>query len=293
MISIYTDGSCDGNPGPGGWAAIIIAEDDKRVISGGERDTTNNRMEVLAAIKGLEATSAVESVVVFSDSQYLVNTMTKGWRRMANNDLWRMLDNLTANRTVQWLWVRGHSGDAYNEEANTLANREREMARQHVADMPKRLTHLDEKGKAQMVNVGEKLDSHREAVAKCSILMNQDVLEKISHGQVAKGDVFAVARIAGINAAKHTWEMIPLCHQIPITHAQVDLEADSKRSAVDIVATVRTTYKTGVEMEALVAATSAALTVYDMCKALDRTMHIEGVRLVKKSGGRSGEIVLE
>ncbi len=144
-----------------------------------------------------------------------------------------------------------------------------------------------------MVDVTTKDDTAREAVARGRIVMLPATLALIQQRGVPKGDVLAVAHIAGIMAAKRTHELIPMCHPLLLTGIAVALCPDEAGSAVEIEATVRTTGKTGVEMEALTAVTITALTVYDMCKAADRAMRIEGVRLVRKSGGKSGEIVLE
>ncbi|MBI2855857.1 MAG: cyclic pyranopterin monophosphate synthase MoaC [Chloroflexi bacterium] len=445
-IHIYTDGACLGNPGPGGWAAIIEQAGSKKAVAGREDETTNNRMEIMAAIKGLEATPERSEVTVYSDSQYLVNTMTRGWKRMANQDLWAMLDAVTGHRRVSWEWVRGHAGHPGNEEANTLANRQvglppeskgtvspensdgnakreeggarifvgtewdmhtkrgawvaivsrdqqpdtvtgdiinntntsrlelasvleglkhaepstrveihsfseyvvncgsgiwkrsanrdlwEEVARlldgkevawirdegvpvarayEKAAALLKgeainiapqmagagtggsRLTHVDEQGRARMVDVGWKGETEREAVARGSVVMRKETLELIKKGQVEKGDVLTVARIAGIMGAKRTPDLIPLCHPIPLDQVTVDLELDAAGNAIHITATAKATARTGVEMEALTAVAATALTIYDMCKAIDRGMRIEGVRLVRKRGGKSGEIVLE
>ena len=160
------------------------------------------------------------------------------------------------------------------------------------------LTHLDEHGRARMVDVGHKDDTQREAVARGRILMKPETLALIQAGGIAKGDVLAVAQVAGIMAAKRTHELIPMCHPLLLTHVSLNFEphpADSleRLATIDISATVRTTGKTGVEMEALTAVSVAGLTIYDMCKAVDRAMQIDAVRLAKKSGGKSGEIVLE
>src|SRR3990170_2570699 len=157
----------------------------------------------------------------------------------------------------------------------------------------KRLSHTDRSGRARMVDVSAKKDTKREAVARGTITMQPATLALIQSGGVAKGDVIAVARLAGVMAAKRTHELIPLCHPLPLTHIDVEIAPDAAESALQISATVRTTGKTGVEMEALTAVAVAALTVYDMCKAVDRGMRIEGVRLARKRGGKSGEIVLE
>ncbi len=159
--------------------------------------------------------------------------------------------------------------------------------------MSDRLSHIDESGRARMVDVSAKADTAREAVARGTVRMEAETLALIQSGGVAKGDVIAVARLAGVMAAKHTHELIPLCHPLLLTDIDVEITPDEPESALQISATVRTTGKTGVEMEALTAVSIAALTVYDMCKAVDRAMRIEGVRLARKSGGKSGEIVLE
>ena len=149
------------------------------------------------------------------------------------------------------------------------------------------LSHLDEQGNARMVDVSAKVETLRKAVASAFVRMKPETLALIQSGGIAKGDVFATARIAGIMAAKRTPEMIPLCHPIPLTFVSVELVAVPP-DGVRITATVEAIYKTGVEMEALTAASIAALTVYDMCKAVDRSMQIEQVRLEHKSGGKSG-----
>lgn len=155
------------------------------------------------------------------------------------------------------------------------------------------LTHLDQAGHARMVDVGAKDDTAREAIARGRIVMQPDTLRQIVAGGIGKGDVLATARIAGIMAAKQTSQLIPLCHPLMLTSVAVDLTPDDAENAIAIQATVRTTGKTGVEMEALTAVSVAALTIYDMCKAIDRAMRITDVRLAEKRGGKSGEIVLE
>ena len=156
-----------------------------------------------------------------------------------------------------------------------------------------KLSHIDASGRAQMVDVSAKADTKREATARGRIVMRRETLALIAAGGVPKGDVLSVAQIAGIMAAKRTHELIPMCHPLMLTGIDLSLTPNEGRSCIDIEATVRTTGKTGVEMEALTAASVAALTVYDMCKAVDRAMRIESVRLVRKSGGKSGPIVLE
>lgn len=157
------------------------------------------------------------------------------------------------------------------------------------------LTHLDEQGRARMVDVGHKPITAREAAARAEVRMRLETLRLIAQGKVAKGDVLAVARVAGIMAAKHTHELIPLCHPLPISFVGVEFEIHEKADVgvVAIEATVHTSAQTGVEMEALTAVSVAALTIYDMCKAVDRAMRITDVRLTRKRGGKSGEIVLE
>jgi len=150
------------------------------------------------------------------------------------------------------------------------------------------LSHLDARGRARMVDVGEKAVTLRECVARAEVRMAAATLAAISEGRAAKGDVLAVARLAGVQAAKRTADWIPLAHPLPLDGVVLELEPDAAGPCVRIEARVRAHARTGVEMEALVAATAAALTVYDMCKAIDRSMTLEAVRLVHKSGGRSG-----
>ncbi len=150
-------------------------------------------------------------------------------------------------------------------------------------------THFDASGNAAMVDVSDKPVTSRTATARARVVMEPATLAMIQQGSAKKGDVLGVARLAGIMGAKRTSDLIPLCHPLPITSVKVDLEADAAANAVEITATVRTTGQTGVEMEALTAASIAALTVYDMCKAVDRSMRIEGLRVTHKAGGKSGE----
>jgi cyclic pyranopterin phosphate synthase len=155
-----------------------------------------------------------------------------------------------------------------------------------------KLTHIDESGRARMVDVGQKPDTERIAIARGTVKMRPETFELIKNGQVAKGDVLAVAQVAGISAAKQTPNLIPMCHPIIIDSVAMNFTM-KEPDAVEITATVKCTGKTGVEMEAVTAVSVAALTIYDMCKAVDRGMVIENVRLVKKSGGKSGTIILE
>ena len=376
---IYTDGSCLLNPGPGGWGALVIpAEGAAARISGGERSTTNNRMEITAAAEAIESIPPGSSAVVHSDSEYVVKTMTKGWKRNANKDLWERLERAAASRNVEFRWVRGHAGHEGNETADRLAvaamkdvergaipsgSRRAETApaapssvrgasqsagsappasasvrppggappapgsvapasasarppggAPDSSSLPRRresggssanaapaasapppeasapgLTHLDAQGSARMVDVGGKPHTARTAKAVGEIRMRPETLALILDGQIPKGDVFTVARVAGINAAKRAWEMIPLAHQIPLSSVAVDFDADREAGRVAIAAEARTTAQTGVEMEALAAVAAAALTIYDMCKAVDRAMAVGGIRLVRKTGGARGD----
>src|SRR5450830_314849 len=151
-----------------------------------------------------------------------------------------------------------------------------------------KLTHLDDKGNARMVDVGGKLETVREAVARCRVLLAPATFELVKAGNLKKGDVLTVAQVAGIQAAKHTWELIPLCHQINITFVGVTLTLNEADHAVDIEATARTKSETGVEMEPRLPAPPAPFTVYAMCKPVDRGIRITYLRLIRKSGGQSG-----
>lgn len=322
MIQIYTDGACIGNPGPGGWAAVIVEDGRMRTVHGGAPETTNNRMELAAVINGLKAAAASKDVTVYSDSQYVVLTMVEGWKRRKNLDLWADLDAEVAERLVRWEWVRGHVGDPLNEHADALARQEAK-AHAHTAveamseasrrigtsealseldvsklsehgNSPARgLTHVDESGAARMVDVGWKPETQRVAVARGSVMMKPETLALIRANQVEKGDVLGVAKTAGIMGAKSTPQLIPLCHPIPLDQVTVEFALDDERAAIGITATASTTARTGVEMEAMTAVAISALTIYDMCKGVDRGMRIEGIRLSSKRGGKSGDIDLE
>jgi len=160
-----------------------------------------------------------------------------------------------------------------------------------------KLTHLDEHGRAQMVDVGHKVETNRQAIARGAIVMQPETLALIQAGELPKGDVLAVARVAGIMAAKKTHDLIPMCHPLLLTHVGLEFEPvqgdENNLAKINITATVRVKGQTGVEMEALTAVSIAALTIYDMCKAVDRGMRLESIRLVKKTGGKSGDIILE
>ena len=293
-------------------------------LSGGDPHTTNNRMEMTAVVRGLDQIPVGSEVLITSDSSYVINTMTKGWKRKVNQDLWTELDRAVGERRVTWQWVKGHNGHPENERADRLAVGAAEAIRdgqpapiqasmmipesENSAPAPERdnkdargpngaadnddeprLTHLDETGAARMVDVSDKAETERVAIAGGSITMQPKTLELIRSGGFEKGDVLAVARVAGVMAAKSTSQLIPLCHPLPLTQVVVEFDDSASDDRIDIKATTKTTYKTGVEMEALTAVSVAALTIYDMCKAVDRGMRIGDVRLLSKSGGKSGD----
>jgi cyclic pyranopterin phosphate synthase len=153
----------------------------------------------------------------------------------------------------------------------------------------RKLTHIDSKGKAVMVDVGGKSSTLREAVARGAVYMEKETIRLISSNNIAKGNVFETARLAGIMAAKKTAELIPLCHQLNLTSVAVDFKIDNKKHKIDIESNAKCNGQTGIEMEALTAVSVAALTIYDMCKAVDREMIISDVKLMEKSGGKSGK----
>lgn len=155
--------------------------------------------------------------------------------------------------------------------------------------MSEKLTHLDSDGRARMVDVGAKPDTERTAVARGAVIMQPETLRLIRDGAIKKGDVLTIARIAGIMAAKKTSDLIPLCHPIALSHLEVTITLDESANSANITATARTIGKTGVEMEALTAVTAAALTIYDMAKAVDRSMRLTDIRLVEKTGGQHGD----
>lgn len=155
------------------------------------------------------------------------------------------------------------------------------------------MTHMNEKGYARMVDVSEKVDSTREAIARGSIYMSKATIQAIIEGTIHKGDVLSVAQIGGIMGAKMTSDIIPMCHNISIYGADLEFKIDYENSKIDIEATVKTVGATGVEMEALTAVSVAALTIYDMCKAIDKFMVISDIHLVRKTGGKSGDFFFE
>ena len=156
-----------------------------------------------------------------------------------------------------------------------------------------KLNHFNEQGQAHMVDVSNKDITSRIATAKTSIIMNADTLKIIISGSAKKGDVLGIARLAGIMAAKKTSDLIPLCHPLPISNVNINLKPEPSKNSIDIVATVKTSGQTGVEMEALTAANITALTIYDMVKAVDKTMKITDLRVTLKDGGKTGRLVFE
>jgi len=305
MIEIYSDGAHNPALGQGGWGAVIVEDSQKRVFSGMAKKTTSNRMEITAALEGILRTSQGSEVTVYTDSQYLFGCMSKGWQRRANRDLWEKLDEATSRRKAHWEWIERDTRDPYHKEAHALANNlasQGKVLRPVLSEKQKgkpkapvmeELTHIDASGRPRMVDVTEKPDTQREAVAKCVVRMKASTLERLKKGNIPKGDVLVVAQLAGIMAAKQTSYIIPLCHPILIGDVKVEFSLDEKNSTVEITAAVKSTGKTGVEMEALTATAITALTIYDMCKAVDRRIQIESLRLIRKSGGKSGAITLE
>jgi len=299
MIQIYTDGAYNPVPGQGGWGAVVVEGKQKQVFSGTVKKTTSNRMEITAALEGILKTKPGTEVVIYTDSQYLFGCMASGWQRRANRDLWQQLDGAANQRKVRWEWVEQGARNAFHREAHDLAN---SLASQGEGLKPalktgkgaaKGLTHIDAAGRPRMVDISGKPDTEREAVAKGVVRMQPSTLARLKKAPMAKGDVLAVAQLAGIMAAKQTPNLIPLCHPILIGDIKVEFSLDEAKSAVEITTMVKSVGKTGVEMEALTATAVTALTIYDMCKAVDRSIRMENIRLVKKSGGKSGTINLE
>ena len=294
MIEIYTDGAHNPVLNQGGWGAVIVEDGKKQVFSGVAKRTTSNRMEITAALEGILRTPQGTEVVIYTDSQYLFGCMTKGWQRRANRDLWEELDEAVNQRQVRWQWVERNASPLHKEAhalATSLASQnEKQPLETTVAE---KLTHIDASGRPRMVDVTRKPETQREALARGVVRMKASTLDLLKRGEVAKGDVLAVAQLAGIMAAKQTPNLIPLCHPILIGDVKVEFNLDEENSVVEITTTVRSTGKTGVEMEALTTTAVAALTIYDMCKAVDRGMRIENIRLIRKSGGKSGTITLE
>jgi len=304
VIEIYADGAYNPVLDQGGWGAVLVEDGHKRTFSGVVRKTTGNRMEITAALEGIAHTPQGSEALIYTDSQYLFGCVAKGWQRRANRDLWERLDEVVGQRKVRWQWIARDTKNDFHKEAHNLATNlaSRSEKPQPVAAKkqkegseaaaPKELTHIDEAGRARMVDITEKPDTEREAVAKCLVRMKPSTLELVKKGNMPKGDVLAVAQLAGIMAAKQTPHIIPLCHPVLIGDIKVEFNLD-KANSIEITTTVKSLGKTGVEMEALTATAVTALSLYDMCKAVDRGIQIENIRLVRKSGGKSGTIELE
>lgn len=342
-LFIYSDGGAIGNPGPGGFGVVVEADGKTLKMSRGYRRTTNNRMELMGAIAGLESTAEIATgrrTQVVTDSRYVVDGMSKGWAKrwrangwrrnrqgdMAlNPDLWGRLLDAVEGRDVAFEWVKGHSGHPQNEmcdamvgEAAKLPDNEKLVDEGYVSkgggmmtqsapfdtlvkelgsvgdDVPElELTHIDSSGEARMVDVGEKEITDRVATATCDVLMSETTSSLIRSGGIGKGDVIATAKLAGVMGGKRTAELIPMCHNIPISQIAVDIEELIDGLGLRIVATAKTAWRTGVEMEAMTAASVAALTVYDMCKSAERGIRVTNLRLIRKSGGKSGDFVAD
>ena len=296
MIEIYTDGSCLGNPGPGGWAAIILDTNDPDKtpsrIKGNCPDTTNNRMELLAVIEGIASTPSDRKIKVYSDSKYVVDTLNKNWKRKANLDLWEKLDQQIHNRNIEYIWIKGHANNTHNEEADNIAQQEANNIAQNPPTSTN-LSHTDKTGKISMVDISNKNTTLRIAKATCDVMTSHESFLAIKNNKIEKGDVISSARIAGILAAKKTASIIPLCHPILISHIEITFNLDEANNVISITSKVTSSGQTGVEMEALTAVTISALTIYDMCKSIDKQTTITNIRLLKKSGGKSGIINFE
>ena len=353
-VAIYTDGGAIGNPGPGGFGVVVEVDGKVLNLSRGYRRTTNNRMELMAAIAGLESTADLANgrrTEVVSDSSYVVNGISKGWaaRWRANGwkrnkqgdmalnaDLWARLLDATEARNVAFRWVKGHAGHPQNERCDALAREASSLpkSKQLVDDVyegastgknspksaafeslmqsadappnedePPRedrdenvdtttvLTHIDSSGEARMVDVGSKAITDRVASAGCDVLMSPRTLSLIRAGKIGKGDVISTAKLAGVMGGKRTAELIPMCHNIPISQIEVDISELSDGTGLQVQATARATWRTGVEMEAMTATSIAALTIYDMCKSAERGIQISNLRLLSKSGGIHGDYV--
>ena len=294
MIEIYTDGAYNPVLNQGGWGAVIVEDGKKQVFSGMAKKTTSNRMEITAALEGILQTPQDAEVVIYTDSQYLFGCMAKGWQRRANRDLWEKLDVAVSQRRIRWQWVE-RTTTPFHKEAHALATSLASQSEKQPLEttVATELTHIDASGHPRMVDVTQKPETQREAVAKGVVRMKASTLGLLKKGEIVKGDVLAVAQLAGIMAAKQTPNLIPLCHPVLIGDVKVELNLDEENNVVEITTMVKSSGKTGVEMEALTATTVAALTIYDMCKAVERGIKIENIRLIRKSGGKSGTITLE
>ena len=285
----------------------------------------------LTADNGRKRSTVVSSdsryVVNAVENGWLKRWVANGWKtksgRIKNIDLWKQMLTYLEGRDIEFRWVKGHSGHPENERCDELVQQatmgnvnelridggyEGKTSASTAAtsslfgddvdndtesldaQFPE-FNHLDSSGKVAMVDVSPKAATSRRAVAKCKVVMSPQTLRAVISGTVAKGDVLSVARTAGIMAAKRTSELIPMCHQIPLGHLQVDIEELEDGTGLNIKASALAEAKTGVEMEALTAASIAALTVYDMCKSAERGIRITDLRLVSKSGGIHGDYV--
>ncbi|MEE8472894.1 MAG: cyclic pyranopterin monophosphate synthase MoaC [Dehalococcoidia bacterium] len=289
MAQIFTDGAYNPGLDRGGWAAVVVEDGQKHVFSGTTTKTTSNRMEITAALEGVLSTPQSSEVAVFTDSQYLFGSMTRGWQRRANLDLWERLDEARGQRTVRWEWIRGDDANPFHQEAHDMAT-----SLAGGGDKPRSARTKREAGSARvrMVDVGDKPVTRRRAEAAGRVVMQASTLELIRAGGLPKGDVLAAAQLAGIMAAKRTPDLLPLCHPLLVEDVRVEFELNEEAGAVEITASVVGDGKTGFEMEALTAVSVSALTIYDMTKSVDPAMRLEGIRLVRKSGGKSGTVEL-
>ncbi|MCL0094623.1 cyclic pyranopterin monophosphate synthase MoaC [Dehalococcoidales bacterium] len=287
MIEIYSDGAYNPVLGQGGWGAVIVENGQKRVFSGIVKHTTSNRMEITAALEGILRTPQGSEVIIYTDSQYLFGCMSRGWQRRANRDLWQRLDEVVSQRRVRWQWIERSAKNPFQKEAHALAT--------NLASQDKMVRPVPSEPKVPMamVDITQKPDTEREAVAKGRVRMMASTLDRLKAGKMPKGDVLAAAQLAGIMAAKQTPHIIPLCHPVLIGDIKVEFNLDEENNTVEITTTVKSIGKTGVEMEALTATAVTALTIYDMCKVIDQGIQIESIRLIRKSGGKSGTINLE
>ena len=288
MIKIYSDGACLGNPGPGGWGVIIIDGDEELYYSGGDQKTTNNRMEITGVIEGLKRTQETDLIKIYTDSTYVINTITKNWKRNANHDLWKILDDLLETRSTEWEWVKGHSGDEFNEKADKLAVQAAEKEKKMNG-----LSHVDSRGEIKMVDVTDKEITARFALVEGNVVMKLSTMKVIRQGEMKKGDVITLARTAGITAAKATPTLIPLCHPVPLSEIKIKIDFDKSLPGLKVIASTKAEWKTGVEIEAFNAVAVACVTIYDMCKAIDRSAFISEIKLLEKSGGKSGDYIRE
>ena len=343
-LHVYSDGGAIGNPGPGGFGVVVESNSNSWKLSRGYRRTTNNRMELMGVIAGLESTAALGKRLqteVVTDSRYVVDGISKGWAKrwrangwrrnkqgdMAlNPDLWGRLLDAVEGRDVSFQWVRGHSGHPQNEQCDAMVREASKLpaAKQMVdagyervgsataaqsarftsltekvdgvdneVEAEPKLAHIDSSGEARMVDVGGKSITQRVATASCEVKMSAKTLGLIRSGGIGKGDVIGTAKLAGVMGGKRTSELIPMCHNIPLSQIEVDIEELADGSGLRVKATARATWRTGVEMEAMTAASIAALTIYDMCKSAERGIRITDLRLLRKSGGKSGDYVAE